>query len=169
MDQAQPAAHPTPRQGRAVALDVGRARIGIAVTSARGDQALAHAVLPRKGTRADIARLLETLQQSGAQWVVVGLPPQGHDAGEEADGEGGASARLARQFAAALAGAQPLPVVLVDEADTTVEAHDHLRALGLRAARRRREVDKHAAKQILDRWLAGASAERVEPARPQPS
>jgi RNase H-fold protein (predicted Holliday junction resolvase) len=31
------------------------------------------------------------------------------------------------------------------------------------AAKRRKEVDKHAAKVILDRWLAGAAAQRVEP------
>lgn len=154
MDNAAPLSCTAPRTGRAVALDVGRARIGVAVTSPRGDQALAHAVLQRQGTRLDIARLLTIARETQAACWVVGLPPD--------DGSGqGPSARLARQFATALADAQPLPVVLVDEADTTVEAHDALRALGMRAARRRREVDKHAAKQILDRWLAGAAAVAV--------
>ena len=71
------------------------------------------------------------------------------------------SARLCRQFALALAAAQARPVWLVDEADTTTVAHDGLRMLGMKAAKRRTQVDKFAAAVILQRFLDGAPAEQI--------
>lgn len=130
----------------AVALDVGRARIGLAVTSPRGDQALPHSVLQRKGTRQDIASLQIVFAQLRPDVIVVGLPPA-----QLGDTEG--SRGLTLRFADALRHSQPRPVVLVDEADTTVLAGQELRQLGMRAARRRTVIDAHAAKVILDRWL----------------
>lgn len=139
----------------AAALDVGRARIGVAVTDPRGEQALAHSVIERKGTRVDIARLLPLLERLQIALVVVGLPP------EQPNRPG--TAHLAKQFAQALANTQPRPVVLVDEADTTVQANAELQLLGARAAKRRQDIDRHAAKIILDRWLAGEPCWPVEP------
>ncbi|MBM4342673.1 MAG: Holliday junction resolvase RuvX [Deltaproteobacteria bacterium] len=136
-----------PPHGRVLALDVGRARIGLAVTAPRGDQALPHGVLERRGTRADLARLValaDALQV--ARWV-VGLPPPADPGALDSRG-------LVARFVEALRAAQPLPVDVVDEAESTVQAHDELRALGMRAARRKTVVDAHAAKIILDRWLA---------------
>lgn len=139
-----------PRHLKAMALDVGRARIGLAMTDDRCEIAMAFQVLERRGTRLDLQVLLPLVAQHQVEVWVVGLPPQ--------LGDDEKSAHLAKGFAQALANAQRLPVWLVDEADSTAEAHQDLRLLGLRAARRRREVDKHAAKVILDRWLAGAPA-----------
>lgn len=146
----------------AAALDVGRARIGLACTDTRVDVALAAEVLTRKGTRQDLAVLVPWLSQRRVLVCVVGLPPAQTDV--DAVTDDGASARLCRQFAQALAAAWPTGEVwLVDEADTTAEAHAALRLLGRSAAQRRKEVDRFAAKQILDRWLSGAPAERVWP------
>ncbi|MBI5608524.1 MAG: RuvX/YqgF family protein, partial [Deltaproteobacteria bacterium] len=93
----------------ALALDVGRARIGVAATDLRAEVATAVCVLQRKGTRSDVAALLPIADQRRAQVIVVGLP-----FGCEGDDD---SQRLCRGFAAALAAAQPRPVWLVDEAD----------------------------------------------------
>ncbi len=157
MTPDQPPAAAPPRHLKALALDVGRARIGLAVTDDRAEMAMAWQVLERRGTRLDLQALLPMLAQQQVAVVVVGLPPQ---LGDEEK-----SAQLAKGFAQALANAQPLAVWLVDEADSTAQAHQDLRLLGLRAARRRREVDKHAAKVILDRWLAGSLAQAVLPAQ----
>lgn len=141
--------------GRIAAIDLGRARMGLALTDPGQEMAQAHSVIERRGTRRDLVLLLDLFRREGVTSVVVGLPPP------SPDDQG--TAHLARQFAAALALAWPHPVWLVDEADTTVEAHAELRALGMRAARRRREVDRQAAARILDRFLGGATALAVQP------
>jgi len=146
--------HPAP-PGRIAAVDLGRARLGLAWTDSHQEMALPHSVITRQGTRRDILKLLEIFDRGGVASLVLGLPP------ESPDGLG--TAHLARQFAQALADAWPHPVWLVDEADTTVEAHAEMRALGMRAARRRREVDAMAAARILDRFLGGSLVQRVLP------
>ncbi len=146
------------RHVRAVALDIGRVRIGVAIHDTDVGMAVADHVLQRKGTRRDIAQLQRRFDAvKGTLWV-VGLPPQGPDPRT-------CSARLARNFAKALTAAQEAPVVLVDEANTSREAEDHLRLLGVRGRKLKEVIDKHAAARILDRWLAGASVELpTEPA-----
>ena len=141
--------------GRIAAIDLGRARLGLAWTDPGQEMALPHSVIARLGTKRDIVKLLEIFERGQVASVVLGVPP------ESPDGLG--TAHLARQFAQALADVWPHPVGLVDEADTTVEAHAELRALGMRAARRRREVDAVAAARILDRFLGGAPALAVPP------
>ncbi len=143
------------RNQKALAIDLGRARMGLAVSDPGTRMALPHSVVERKGTRRDIQQLLALLDRLGIELIVMGLPFESE--------EGAGTHRLARNFALALAIAQPRPVVLVDEADTTTEAHAELRLLGMRAAKRRAEVDKHAAARILDRWLGGMAAEVVTP------
>lgn len=138
-----------------LALDVGRVRIGLAMCLP-GEAAQPLEVLSRRGTRKDCAHIVAVLERLGLEAVVVGLPPQG-------DLPGQCSARLARRFAEALADMQPRPVVLVDEAGTSVAAERDLRALGLRAARRKLVVDKVAAARILSRFLAGEAAFDVSP------
>lgn len=139
------------RDGVFLAIDLGRARMGIAVSEAGTPMALPHSVAARLGTRRDIAQLLPLCDRLRVQALVVGLPmEQGNDAG---------SARLCRQFAVALAMAQARPVWLIDEADTTTVAHAELRMLGMKAAKRRTQVDKFAAAVILQRFLDGGPAE----------
>lgn len=154
----QPPPLPADRRKKALAFDVGRARIGLALTDDRVEVAQAWQVVERRGTRLDLQLILPMAARQGVEVLVVGWPPQ--------DGGADRSAHLARGFAQALADAQPLPVWLVDEADSTSEAQQDLRQLGLSAAKRRKEVDKHAAKVILDRWLAGAEALRLAPSAP---
>ena len=103
----------TTRRGTFLGIDLGRARMGLAVSDAATGMALAHSVVPRKGTRLDIAGLVPLLAKVRADGIVVGQPP--------GDLEEAGSARLCRQFAQALAAAQALPVWLVDEADTTAQ------------------------------------------------
>lgn len=142
---------------RLAGIDLGRVRLGLALGI--DGVAVPFRVLQRHGTRRDIAELLPIFDKQGTEAVVVGLPPVQDDANAGTSG-------LARRFAQALAAATVRPVWLVDEADTTVEANAELRALGMRAARRRAEVDRHAAARIVDRFLGGAPAERVPPPAP---
>lgn len=144
------------RSGRpAAALDVGRRRIGVAVTDPNGEMAMAHAVVERKGTRKDIEAIVRSLAGHHYELWVVGLPTATENADE--------MNRLARGFALRLAEQTSQEVVLVDEANSSAQAHAELRLRGLKQARRKLVVDKVAAKIILARWLAGAECVSVAP------
>ena len=151
----------TPRQGSAVALDVGTRRIGVAATDPGGELARPLEVLERRGTKRDLRALQAMTATLEFESWIVGLPP----ATEGAD----QMHRAARRFAEALMAADPRPVFLVDEAGTTALAHERLRAQGLKQARRKLVVDKVAAQIILQRWLDGAPAQRVAGDAPQPT
>ena len=60
---------------RAVALDLGTRRIGVAVSDAGGTMATPYSVITRSGdSRADRAKVAEIVSEVGAGLVVVGLP-----------------------------------------------------------------------------------------------
>ncbi len=138
------------RDGVFLAIDLGRARMGLAVSQTGTPLALPHSVVARLGTRRDVTQLSQLCDRLKVQAIVVGLPME--------QPQEASSARLCRQFAVALATAQLRPVWLVDEADTTTVAHAELRMLGMKAAKRRTQVDKFAAAVILQRFLDGAPA-----------
>ena len=79
--------------------------------------------------------------------VVVGLP-------RTLAGEEGAAAEAARTYAGRLSERiAPVPVRLVDERLTTVDAHRNLRASGVEGRRQRSVVDQAAAVLILQTAL----------------
>ena len=83
--------------------------------------------------------------------LVVGLP-------YNADGSEGAAASAARGFAAELGKRYTLPVELVDERYSSLEAEERLRAARGSGMRKRRvtkaDVDAAAACVILERWFS---------------
>jgi putative pre-16S rRNA nuclease len=143
------------RQGVRLAVDVGSVRVGVARSDPGGILASPLAVLasgPGAKTaqaRAELARLAAS---EGAIEVIVGLPTS-------LSGREGTAAAGAREFAADLAGRlAPVPVRLVDERFTTIEAHDALRRGGKDARARRQVVDAAAAAVLLQ---AALDAERA--------
>jgi putative Holliday junction resolvase len=131
---------------RVLGIDLGSRRIGVAASDGLGLTAQPRATLPRHGGRRDIDAIARAVRDEGAERIVVGLPinPEG--------GEGPA-ARRARDFAAKLTAALGLPVDLVDESFSTVEAEAVLLAADVSRQRRKQVVDKLAAAVILQRWL----------------
>jgi putative Holliday junction resolvase len=133
---------------RVVGLDLGSRRIGVAVSDGLGLTAQPHGTIARHGGLRDLEAVAEVVRQVGADRVVLGLPldPEGN----EAD-----AARRARAFAARLHDHLSLPIDLIDESFSTVEAEEVLLAADLSRARRRTVIDKLAAAVILQRWLDG--------------
>ncbi len=131
---------------RVLGIDLGSRRIGVAATDGLGLTAQPRATLARKGGVRDIEAIAAVVRDVGADRIVLGLPldPEG--------GEGPA-ARRARDFAGKLGAALHLPVELVDESFSTVEAEQVLLAADVSRARRKQVVDKLAAAVILQRWL----------------
>jgi len=137
--------------GRVLALDLGEARIGLALSDPLGITAQPLGFLKRVGPRKDLAAIEELVREHDVTAVVIGLP-------RLLSGSEGAKATEAREVAARLerrlAG---VPVELWDERLTTVEAERTLVAGKVRRGRRRERVDSLAAALILQGYLEARS------------
>jgi len=132
---------------RALGLDLGSQRIGVALSTSDGSMATPYEVVARSGDRArDHRTIADLAADAGAEQLVVGLPLS-------LDGSDGPAAVAARAEAAELELATGLPVELWDERLTTVTAEQQLRDLDLDAKARRRVVDQVAAAVMLQAWL----------------
>ena len=132
---------------RALGLDLGSKRIGVAVSDATGTIASPLTVLQRTGSRReDHRRIAQLVRDEEADVVVVGLPLL-------LSGEVGPAARGAMTEAAQIGTVVDVPVETFDERLTTVAADRVLQEADIRASDRRRVVDKVAAAVMLQSWL----------------
>ncbi len=117
------------RRGRRIAFDPGSVRIGVAVCDR--DAILAS---PHEPVAADDgAALRELIAEVEPIEIVIGLP-------RGLDGNEGPAAQAARSFASEIASAVDLPVRLVDERLSTVEAQRGFHDQGLVEAQSRSRV-----------------------------
>ena len=132
---------------RAVGLDLGARRIGVAVSDSEGVLATPYTVIPRSGDDvADRARIADVVRELAAEAVVVGLPLS-------LDGSVGPAATAAEAEAVALGQVLDVPVECHDERLSTVSAERSLAASGVKGAARRKVVDQVAAAVLLQSWL----------------
>ena len=137
----------TTRRCRAVGIDLGTRRIGVAVSDRGGVLASPHEVVARTGDpEADRRRLASLVAELEAERVVVGLPLS-------LDGSVGPAARAALEEAEALGRLLPVPVETFDERLTTVTADRALSGNKGGSRARRRVIDKAAAAVMLQAWL----------------
>lgn len=139
---------------RAVGLDLGSRRIGVAISDGSGTVATPHSVIVRSGDptsdRVEIGRIVTEVE---AGIVVVGLPLS-------LDGSVGPAARAALEEVTALEHTLDVPVTTHDERLTTVTADRQLQGLGLSGKRRRKVIDETAAAVMLQAWLDGGGLGR---------
>ncbi len=138
---------------RAVALDIGTRRIGVALSDSGGTVATPYEVVNRSGDRSrDHRRIAALVEEAGAGIVVVGLPLS-------LDGSTGPAAQTILAEVDELRAALPVDVVTWDERLSTVEAERSLRAMRVRKGRHRQVVDQVAATVILQSWLDAGQPE----------
>lgn len=132
---------------RALGIDLGSKRIGIAVSDRSGTIASALTVLARSGSvNRDHRAIAALVAEEEAEAVVVGLPLN-------MDGSHGPAARAATLEAEALATVVGVPVTMFDERRTTVTADRAMIEARMGAKARRKVVDKVAAAVMLQTWL----------------
>jgi len=127
-----------------LALDFGRARIGVAISDDL--QLLAHPLetIPTKDRpESRIARIVD---DKNVDHIVAGVPRQ-------MNGQIGTAATEVLQFVEKLRAILPCPVVTWDERLTTVAAHRALRDAGKKTRHTRGYVDQVAAQMILQSYL----------------
>jgi len=135
---------------KALALDFGERRIGVAASDALGLTASPLTVLDRTSLADDIAKIGDLARRRRADRIILGLPLN-------MDGSAGPAARRARRFAARLQRDLDIPVELWDERLTTVQAERALISSNARRDRRRAVRDAVSAALILQAYLdAGA-------------
>ena len=134
-------------------VDVGKVRVGVALSDPDGILASPLVTVPRDmgaaadSVPADIAELVRLVTEHEAVQVVVGLPVR-------LDGSEGIAAIDIRAYAERLARAVGhVPVILADERMSTVVASRRLAERGVRGKRQRAVVDQAAAVEILQSWL----------------
>lgn len=134
-----------PPRGRVLGLDLGQARIGVAISDDRRRVAVPLGTV-RTGAPQDVRAIASLVKEHGVTEVVVGHPLRMR-------GGSGEAADQAEKFAEALETFLRLPVHLQDERLTTVQAHRELGRGGLRGRDRRTVVDESAATVILQAYL----------------
>ncbi|HKW45339.1 MAG TPA: Holliday junction resolvase RuvX [Candidatus Eremiobacteraceae bacterium] len=134
-------------KGAVLGLDVGSVRIGVAVCEGDGLPAVPLCTITSASREKDVKAVVELAAVRNARTLVVGYPVK-------LDGSHGPAAANMDKFITALKKSFDGEVAAVDERLTTAAAHRKLLDTGLSGSRRRAMVDRMAAVEILEGWLA---------------
>jgi putative Holliday junction resolvase len=137
---------------RILGIDLGRARIGVAVSDELG--MLAHPVETIPASTDAVRRIAEIVREKDAERVVVGLP-------RHMNGSVGTGATEALAFARKLQALLSCEVVTWDERLTTTAANRALRESGRKTRDTRGVVDQVAAQMILQGYLDSLPASGI--------
>ena len=132
-----------------LALDFGRARIGVAISDEL--QLLAHPLETIPANERATSRVVELVRERIVEHVVAGIP-------KRMNGQIGTAATEALEFVEKLRAVLPCPVVTWDERLTTVAAHRALRDAGKKTRHTRGYIDQVAAQMILQSYLDSRAA-----------
>lgn len=135
-----------PGQPRACALDLGKARVGLAIADELGLLAHVRPPLDGRDKKGLLAALIELVREEGIGLFIVGLPL-------DMSGEAGLMATKVQLLAQEIQTATGVGVEFFDERWTTVEASRKLRQGGVDGRRQKGLVDGVAAAVMLQSWL----------------
>ena len=135
---------------RLLGVDVGRVRVGVALSDPLGMIAQPLEVIERKHTD-PFRRLAALAREHAVEAIVVGLP-------SNLDGSAGEASVAIERFVAKLRDKVEVPVELWDERLTTAMATRTMIEAGVRRSDRRERIDKVAAALILQSYLDARGA-----------
>jgi len=133
-------------RGRILALDLGKKRIGLALSDPLGVSAQGLDTLQRTTIRADIAALAALAREHEVRLVLLGHPLN-------MNGSEGRQAVYTRDFAERLRERTGLTVRFWDERLTSKEAERVLKQSGISIEKRARAIDRLAAVILLASFL----------------
>jgi putative holliday junction resolvase len=134
-------------------LDVGDARIGLALSDPLGILASPLKILVRQNIAEDVRAIVDVAQANSVGRIIVGLPVN-------MDGTFGAQAGKVRDFAEKLRAATAIPIEFRDERLTTVQAKQFIQ--NSRKTGRDTRYDAAAAALILQSYLDDTLPPREE-------
>ena len=133
-------------RGRVLALDLGRKRIGLALSDELGLTAQGLETLDRTGRRNDIEVLRKLIAEKRVTSILMGDPL--HMSGEQSR-----QGDYTREFASELERKTGLPIRFWDERWTSKEAERVLRGSGVANGMRKPTIDKLSAVILLQSYL----------------
>ncbi|MEO8351616.1 MAG: Holliday junction resolvase RuvX [Chthoniobacteraceae bacterium] len=131
---------------RALGIDHGEARIGLAISDELGMLAHPLETIVLKEVADPVARIAEVVGRDKIGTIVLGMP-------RNMDGSYGPASEKVKAFAEKLRAAVACPVRLWDERMTTKAAQRSLHAAGRNTKQGRSVIDQAAAQLILQGWL----------------
>ncbi len=134
------------RKGRILALDLGKKRIGLALSDPLGITAQGLTTLQRTNIRQDMEALANLIAEREVTLLLMGNPLH-------MSGDAGRQAAYVHEFAERLAKHTGVALKYWDERLTTVEAHRVLRSSGIGIEKRARAIDKLSAVILLESYL----------------
>jgi putative Holliday junction resolvase len=132
--------------GRVLALDLGKRRIGLAVSDPLGVTAQGLPTLQRTRIRDDLDALAETIARYEVRLALMGNPI--HMSGDESR-----QSAYTREFAERLSKRTGVPIEFWDERWTSVQAERVLKESGISIEKRARAVDRMSAVILLESYL----------------
>ncbi|MEM9290892.1 MAG: Holliday junction resolvase RuvX [Acidobacteriota bacterium] len=148
---------------RILALDFGERRVGLALCDPEERVAFAHDTVLRQSDRQLIAVIRVAIEEEDVEEIVLGDPLL-------PDGTAGPMAQRVRSFGKKLQAAIELPIQLVPETLTSVEAEERLRDAGVNLRRQPHRIDSMAAQILLEEVLTERRRQRLakNPSDPPP-
>lgn len=144
--------------GRILALDLGKKRIGLALSDELGFTAQGLDTLEREGRRDDIEVLRRITVEKNVRLILMGDPL--HMSGQRSR-----QGDYTREFAKELEYKTGLPIRFWDERWTSREAERTLRGSGIAHGERKPAIDKLSAVILLQSYLDSAEAQTGEATR----
>jgi putative Holliday junction resolvase len=135
-----------PPSGRILALDVGKKRIGLAISDALGISAQGLPTLHRVRIREDLKNLTQLIRDREVVMLLIGNPL--HMSGDESR-----QSSYTKEFGDRLRLETGVPVVYWDERWTTVAAEKVLREAHATLEQRKKAVDRLSAVILLESYL----------------
>jgi putative holliday junction resolvase len=145
--------------GRALGIDYGSKRVGLALSDPLRILASGAGVLPN--SRSLISSLAEFIAEHEVVQVVVGMP-------YAPDGGAGKKGQEVEEFIQRLKGTVDVPIATWDESFTTVEASAAIRKGGMKKKQRQKKgvLDEMAARLLLQEYLDAHSRSDSPPHSP---
>jgi putative Holliday junction resolvase len=134
---------------RIMGLDYGSRTVGVAISDELLITAQAKEIIRRKEEnklRQTLARIEELIQEYGVEKIVLGLPVHMDESPSE-------RSQLCLEFKDKIERRTGIPVEMLDERLTTVEADEIMDEVGIRGRERKEYVDMIAAQIILQDYL----------------
>ncbi len=131
---------------RALGIDHGTKRIGIAISDELGVIAQPLEYIPAEPFAEFLKRLKDIIREKQVEQLVVGMP-------RNMDGSYGPAALKVQEFAAVLRDSVAVPIALWDERLTSAQANRYLVQANVRREKRKEKVDKTAAAILLQSYL----------------